>query len=72
MPPYYLHDVIYIGGLVTKRRDLVRELERAGFRAAKGTKHQKCRKGDLTVMVPRHSEIKDQLADAIRREAGLR
>jgi len=57
---------------MTKRRDLIRELERAGFVEARGTKHGKYRKGNVTVMVPRHSEIKNQMADAIRREAGLR
>ena len=57
---------------MTKRRDLVRELERAGFERAKGTKHGKYKKGSTTVMVPRHGEIKNQMANAIRREAGLR
>jgi len=57
---------------MTKRKDLVRELVRAGFREVGGTKHGKFRCGRITVVVPRHSEIKDQLADAIRREAGLR
>ena len=57
---------------MTKRRDLIRELEAAGFRETKGTKHGKYRKGNITVMVPRHSEIKDQMADVIRKEAGLR
>ena len=57
---------------MTKRRDLIRELEGAGFVEARGTKHGKYRKGNVTVMVPRHSEIKNQMADAIRREAGLR
>ena len=57
---------------MTKRRDLIRELEAAGFRETRGTKHGKYRKGSITVMVPRHSEIKDQLAEAIRKEAGLR
>lgn len=57
---------------MTKRKDLVRELVRAGFVEVRGTKHGKYRKDGVTVMVPRHSEIKDQLAAAIRREAGLR
>lgn len=56
---------------MTKRRILVRELESAGFRECHGTKHGKYRKGNVTVMVPRHSEIKDQLANAIRKQAGL-
>jgi len=57
---------------VTKREDLIRELTRAGFVEVGGSKHGKYRKDSVTVMVPRHSEIKDQLAAAIRREAGLR
>lgn len=57
---------------MTKRTDLIRELVRAGFIEVGGTKHGKYRKNGVTVMVPRHSEIKDQLAGAIRREAGLR
>ena len=57
---------------MTKRRDLIRELESAGFRQNGGTKHGKYKKGDITVMVPRHSEIEDRMADAIRRQAGLR
>ena len=57
---------------MTRRRDLIRELEAAGFRETRGTKHGKYRKGSVTVMVPRHSEIKDQMANAIRKEAGLK
>ena len=57
---------------MTKRRDLIRELEAAGFRETKGTKHGKFRKGNVTVMVPRHPEIKDQTAEGIRKQAGLR
>lgn len=56
---------------MTKRRDLVRELESAGFVQSGGTKHGKYRKGNVTVTVPRHSEIKDRMADVIRRQAGL-
>lgn len=57
---------------MTKRRDLVRELKSAGYREAGGTKHGKFRKGNRTVTVPRHSEISNQMADAIRKEAGLK
>jgi hypothetical protein len=32
----------------------------------------KFKKGDVTVMVPRHSEIANQMAEAIRKEAGLK
>ena len=47
-------------------------LESAGFRQNGGTKHEKYTKGSVTVTVPRHSEIKDEMADVIRRQAGLR
>lgn len=57
---------------MTKRRDLIRELRLAGYSEAGGTKHGKFRKGNVTVTVPRHSEIANQLADAIRKEAGLK
>ena len=57
---------------MTKRRDLIRELEAYGFRQVRGTKHGKYRKGKVTVMVPRHSELKDQMAEVIRKQAGLR
>jgi predicted RNA binding protein YcfA (HicA-like mRNA interferase family) len=57
---------------MTKRRVLIRELEAAGFKECQGTKHGKYRKGSVTVMVPRHAEIKDRMADVIRRQAGLK
>lgn len=57
---------------MTKRRDLIRELEAYGFRKVRGTKHGKYRKGKVTVVVPRHSELKDQMAEVIRKQAGLR
>lgn len=57
---------------MTKKRDLERELSTAGWVKTGGSKHDKWTKGDLTVMVPRHAEIKDQMADVIRKEAGLR
>lgn len=60
------------GTPMTKRRDLIRELKLAGFSDVGGTKHGKFRKGNVTVTVPRHSEIKNQMADAIRRQAGLK
>ena len=56
---------------MTKKRDLERELIRAGFTKWQGTKHDKFRKGDITVMVPRHKEISEGTARAIRKEAGL-
>lgn len=57
---------------MTKRRTLERELLADGWSKTEGANHTKFRKGRNTVIVPRHNEIKDQLADAIRRQAGLR
>ena len=57
---------------MTKKRDLERELSTAGWVKTGGSKHDKWTKGDRAVMVPRHAEIKDRMADAIRKEAGLR
>lgn len=59
---------------MTKRRDLVRELERAGYVRVKSgstASHDKFRRGGRAVMVPRHAEIKDRMADIIRRQADL-
>ncbi|MBM6756718.1 type II toxin-antitoxin system HicA family toxin [Collinsella tanakaei] len=59
-----------------KRRDLVKELTDAGFwqpqGERKGTKHDKFTDGEVTVMVPRHSEIKETTAKSILKRAGLR
>ena len=58
---------------MTKKRDLERELMRAGWEPIKSSGgHDKFRKGNCSVMVPRHREIKDEMAAKIRREAGLR
>ena len=58
---------------MTKKRDLERELTDAGYvkRAGNGAKHDKFRRGDVTVTVPRHREIKETTAKGIRKEAGL-
>lgn len=60
---------------MTKHRDLVRELEHAGYvrlKSGSTASHDKYRRGSISVMVPRHTEIKDRMADIIRRQAGLR
>lgn len=60
---------------MTKHRDLVRELEHAGFvqiKSGSSANHDKFRRGDVSIAVPRHAEIHDRLADVIRRQAGLR
>lgn len=60
---------------MTKRRELVRELERAGYvrmKSGSTSSHDKYRRGSAVVMLPRHAEIKDRMADIIRKQAGLR
>lgn len=54
-----------------KRRDLVKTLERGGFWEIQGSKHSKFTNGSVTVMVPRHTEIKETTAKSILRDAGL-
>lgn len=53
---------------MTKRKDLVGELERAGCVSRGGTNHEKflCPNGRVTY-VPRHREIGESLADEIRK-----
>lgn len=49
-----------------KRRDLIRMLERNGWYLERnGASHDIYRNGNNTEMVPRHSEIKEQLAKSI-------
>lgn len=57
---------------MTKRRDLVRLLEVHGFRSIGGTKHEKFTNGERTVLVKRHREIPDEIAERIKRQAGLK
>ena len=57
---------------MTKRRDLVKILLKAGFVPDKGTKHEKFKKDDATITVKRHREIPDPIAKRILRDAGLR
>ncbi len=54
-----------------KRRDLVRALERAGFRKIRSGKHDIFARGDLIVPVPRHTEINEHTARGILRDAGI-
>lgn len=58
---------------MTKKRDLERELTEAGYvkLSDTGAKHDKFRRGDVMVTVPRHREIKETTARGIRKEAGL-
>ena len=54
------------------RRDVVRMLEAAGFVCIHGGTHDKFVRGEAWVLVKRHSEIDDQTAKRILRQAGLR
>lgn len=55
-----------------QRRELLKVLKAAGFESRGGTKHERFTNGAVTVQVKRHSEIPDQIAKRILREAGLR
>jgi len=57
---------------MTKRRDIVRELTKAGFVNLGGANHDKYVNGDRTTEVPRHREIPELLAKDILRQAGLK
>jgi hypothetical protein len=57
---------------MTKRRDIVRELKRAGFVSLGGKKHETFVKGNKMTRVARHSEIDDTMYRVIMRQAGLR
>lgn len=57
-----------------KRRDLVKELERAGYRLVRDDGDHSIyeKPGCRPVQVPRHREINENTARAILRAAGLR
>ncbi len=57
---------------MTKRRDLVLLLTKNGFWSVGGTRHEKFPNGIVTVLVKRHREIEDIVAQKILRQAGLR
>lgn len=54
------------------RRELVSRLLKAGFVSIGGTRHERFRRGSTIVQVKRHSEIDEQTAKRILRQAGLR
>ena len=56
-----------------KRRDLIRRLEAAGFRAVRDSgDHTIYRKeGSRSVQVPRHRELNERTAQGILKDAGL-
>lgn len=53
------------------RVDLVRILLDSGFRSMGGTKHEKFRKGSITVAVKRHRVIDRITANKILKQAGI-
>lgn len=56
-----------------KQRDLIKKLERAGFRFERhGTDHDIYRRGSDIEEVPRHREIKERLARKILKKWGLK
>lgn len=57
---------------MVKRRDLIKELEHAGFTCKGGANHDVYEKPGYRTAVPRHREIKETLAGIIRKQAGLR
>lgn len=56
---------------MAKRKDLVRELLAGGFVSKGGTNHEVFTKPGFRTAVPRHREVKERLADEIRKQAGL-
>lgn len=54
-----------------KRRELVKRLLEAGYSPDGGTNHEHYKKDKVTVMVPRHREIPDQMARAILKQAAF-
>ncbi len=57
---------------MVKRRDLVKELLDAGLVSKGGTNHEVFAKPGFRTEVPRHREIKENLARQIRKQAGLK
>lgn len=56
-----------------KRRDLIKLLERNGWRLLRnGANHDIYTNGSQLEPIPRHAEIKEQLAKAIIRRQGLK
>lgn len=57
---------------MTKRRDIVRLLEKNGFVNIGGRNHDVFVKTGFRTAVPRHREIDDALCDRILKQAGLK
>lgn len=58
--------------MITKRKDLIKLLEKKGWYLKRhGGDHDIYTDGKQTEMIPRHSEIKENLARAIIKRQGL-
>jgi len=56
-----------------KQRDLIKKLEKAGFKLDRhGSDHDVYKRGNEEEQVPRHREIKEPLAKHIIRKWGLK
>lgn len=56
-----------------KQRDLIKKLEKAGFKLDRhGGEHDVYKRGDEEESIPRHKEIKENLAKHIIRKWGLK
>ena len=57
-----------------KRRDLINQLEKAGWKLSSGAKHDMMKnpnKPGIKIPIPRHTEINEYTAKEILKEAGL-
>ncbi|MBC2890253.1 type II toxin-antitoxin system HicA family toxin [Gordonibacter massiliensis (ex Traore et al. 2017)] len=56
---------------MVKRRDLVKEVEAQGLKNYGGADHDKFWKPGFLTEIPRHREIDEDTARAIRKQAGI-
>ncbi|MBX9034983.1 type II toxin-antitoxin system HicA family toxin [Gordonibacter massiliensis (ex Traore et al. 2017)] len=56
---------------MVKRRDLVKEVEAQGLKNYGGADHDVFKKPGFQTSIPRHREIDEGLARAIRKQAGI-
>jgi len=57
---------------MTKRRDVIRLLEKNGFKNKGGANHDVFEKAGRTTVVPRHREINEDTFKTIKKQAGLK
>ena len=55
-----------------KRRELIKKLEKAGFRLKRHGDHDTYERGSDQERIPRHREINERLAQAILKKWGLK